>query len=77
MLYNIEAERVRRGLSRDELAQTLGVKCRTLSNWITEKTDMPAAALVEMARLFGTSTDYLLEGADVSKEKEEANSKTE
>lgn len=61
MIYrNIAAERARKGMSQEELAQHLNVTRKTLYNWET-KGKIPMSALEEMANLFGVSTDYLLE----------------
>lgn len=62
MLSSIEAERARNGLSKEELAKKLGVSIKTYYNWINEETDMPISKLATLARLFGTNTDYLLQG---------------
>lgn len=62
MLSSIEAERVRKGWTKEELAKRLGVSIKTYYNWINEETDVPSTALVRMARMFGTNIDYLLEG---------------
>lgn len=56
---NIEAERARRGMSAEDLAQELGVGRKTLYNW-TQNGNIPASALVRMADLFQCSVDYLL-----------------
>lgn len=56
---NIEAERARKGLSNDMLANHLGVTRKTLYNWIN-KGEIPESKLVQMADFFGCSTDYLL-----------------
>ena len=61
MLFpNIEAERARRGLTKSELAKRLNVSDATLKNWMYGKTEIPSSKIVELAKLFGTSTDYLL-----------------
>lgn len=62
MLNSIEAERVRRGWTKEELAKKLGISIKTYYNWVNEETDVPSSALMKMAKMFGTSTDYLLEG---------------
>lgn len=63
MLRSIEAERVRNGLTKEELAKKLGISMKTYYNWINEDTDVPSSALLKMARMFGTDIDYLLIGA--------------
>lgn len=62
MLVNVEAERVRNQLTKEELANTLGVSLKTYYNWINEERDVPSKKLKQMALLFGTSMDYLLKG---------------
>ena len=56
---NIEAERARRGISNDVLAEKLGVSRKTLYSWM-EKGNIPTSALISMADYFGCSIDYLL-----------------
>lgn len=56
---NIEAERARKGMSQDELAEKLGVTRKTIFNW-SQNGNIPASALISMADIFGCSIDYLL-----------------
>ena len=63
MLRNIEAERVRKGWTKEETAKKLGVSLKTYYNWINEETDVPSSALLRMSQIFGTKVDYLLIGA--------------
>ena len=67
MLNSIEAERARKGYTKEEIAKKLGVATRTYYNWIKEETDVPSSALLKMSEMFGTSIDYLLEGATGTK----------
>lgn len=60
MLINIEAERARKGMSKEGLAKELDVSTKTYYNWIKEDTDVPSSKLIEMSILFGTTIDYLL-----------------
>lgn len=60
MLINIEAERARHGLSKSQLSNLLGVTLKTYQNWITEKTDIPSSKIIQMAKLWFVTTDYLL-----------------
>ncbi len=62
MLVNIEAERVRKQLTREELAKKLNISVKTYYNWINEETDMPISVLIKMSEIFGTTMDYLVEG---------------
>ena len=59
MYPNIEAERARLGMSRQELAGRLGVTRKTLHNWMTVGS-IPAPALIRMCELFSCTADYLL-----------------
>lgn len=56
---NIDAERARKGISNDALAEQLGVSRKTLYNWI-DKGNIPTSALIQMADTFDCSIDYLL-----------------
>lgn len=57
---NIEAERVRNGYSKEQLAQLIGVTTKTYYNWISEEYPIPSNALIKMADMFDVTTDYLL-----------------
>lgn len=57
---NIEAERARLGLSKEELARRLGVATKTYYNWLNGVNPIPSDALIEMAQIFRSRTDYLL-----------------
>ncbi len=56
----IEAERIRRQMSRDDLANALGVSRRTVSNWQSGATELPLSKLLAMAQMWNCTTDYLL-----------------
>jgi len=60
MYPNIEAERARKGWSRAQLAEQLGVSYGTVKNWMRGTTDIPSLKVAEMSRLFHCTTDYLL-----------------
>lgn len=60
MFPNIDAERARMGWSRMSLAEKLGISYSTLKNWMRGATEIPSSKIVEMAKLFRCSTDYLL-----------------
>lgn len=56
---NIDAERARKGLTAEEMAEKMGVSRKTVYNWINNGR-IPQSALEKMADLFGCSIDYLL-----------------
>ena len=61
MFYpNIAAERAKRKMSVDALADALGVSRKTIYNW-ENNGKIPQKQLEKMADLFNCSTDYLLE----------------
>lgn len=57
---NVEAERARQGITKEELAKRLGVDRKTLINWQSGKTQMPICKLVQLTQMFGCSADYIL-----------------
>lgn len=60
MYPNIEAERVRSGLSQEELIEKLEYKERkSYYNWLSSG-NIPTSVLVKMADIFDCSIDYLL-----------------
>lgn len=59
MYPNIEAERARKGLTKEELASVLGVDRKTLRKWVNVG-NIPTDKLNQMANYFGCTTDYLL-----------------
>ena len=61
MFINIEAERIRRYMTRAEMAKTLAISTETLSDWINKRCPIPAEGLRALSRIFeGCSLDYLL-----------------
>ena len=60
MFPNINAEMARNSMTNKKMADKLGVSEKTVTNWKTGKTEIPASKLLEMSRMFGVSTDYLL-----------------
>lgn len=60
MNVNIEAERVRCQLTKEELSAYLGIVPKTYSNYIKNKTPIPSNVLIQLADLFHCTVDYLL-----------------
>ena len=59
MYPNIEAERARNGYTITSLCRQLNIERGTYYNW-QETGNIPASKLIEMSKLFNTTTDYLL-----------------
>lgn len=59
MYPNIEAERARKGLTKEEFAAVLGIDRKTLRKWLNVG-NIPTSKLIEMANFFDCSMDYLL-----------------
>lgn len=60
MRVNIEAERARHQLSKENISKELGITSKTYLSYIRGNTPIPSNVLVKMARLFDCTTDYLL-----------------
>ncbi|MCL2202660.1 MAG: helix-turn-helix domain-containing protein [Defluviitaleaceae bacterium] len=61
MFMNIEVERLRRYMSKLELADELSIPAEELNDWINRRRAIPADGLRALARVFkGCSIDYLL-----------------
>lgn len=57
---NMRAERVRRGLSIEEVAKSVGMHPNTLNRWEHGEADPLAINLVNLAQLYGCTPEYLL-----------------
>lgn len=60
MGQRIRAARKSQHLSQSVLSEMLGVTTRTISSWENGATQIDVQVLVEMAKIFNLSTDYLL-----------------
>ena len=56
----IESERIKRKMSKSELADFLGVSRRTVQNWQNGKTEMPLSKLIALSEHWECTIDYLL-----------------
>lgn len=65
---NIEAERARKGMTKEELSKELGVSTKTYYNWINGERPIPNTALSKMKKIFGVKIDYLLEEGEFDKD---------
>lgn len=62
--YNLAAERVRLGMTQEQLADALSCTAETLGEWENDASGMPGEAMVKASALFGCSLDYLLNQTD-------------
>ena len=66
----IMEERKRGGWSQEELAEKLGVSRQSVSKWESAQSVPDLNRILQMAELFGVTTDYLLKDEMESKEKQ-------
>ena len=64
MRNNIASERVRLGMSQQDLANELQVPRDSVKDWESGETAIRSSMLVRMADLFGCSLDYLMARSD-------------
>ena len=57
---NIYAECARESITKKELSTRLGITRRTIQNWQSGKSEIPAWAIVKMTKMWNVSADYLL-----------------
>lgn len=57
---NIEAERGRVQMTKEEISKELGITSKTYLAYTRGERPIPSFTLLKMARMFGCSTDYLL-----------------
>lgn len=69
---NFKSMRKQRGLTQEQIAETLGVSCQAVSKWETNSSYPDISLLPIIADHFGVSVDYLI-GHDTSKQIEEIN----
>ena len=64
MYPRIRALREDRDMNQTQLAKLLGMSQTGYSKYETGENDIPTSILVQLARLHGTSVDYLLDLTD-------------
>lgn len=57
---NIEAERARLGLSKEDFSKELGIATKTYYNWLNGTNPIPSTILIRLSSLCNAKTDYLL-----------------
>lgn len=68
MYPNIEAERIRYGMTKQDLARSLGISDNTLYNW-ERNGAFTLAAMLKLAGMFHCSLDYLVGRVEKVEEK--------
>lgn len=58
---NMKAERVRKGLTIEQLGDIIGVSSNAISKWENSKASPTASNLVALCNLYGVSPEYLLD----------------
>lgn len=58
--FNLASERVRVGMTQQQLSDELGCSLKTLGKWEKDASSMPGTAIKHAASFFGCSIDYLL-----------------
>lgn len=57
---NIASERVRKGLTQEQLSEEIGISKAAVKAWELGKRKPNGDALLRLSSLFGCSSDYLL-----------------
>lgn len=58
--FRIAQLRKENGWTQKQLAEILNVDNTTISSWELGKNDVPSAIIVQLAKLFDTTSDFLL-----------------
>lgn len=58
MYPNVEAERARKGMTREQLATAIGVDRKTLRKWMTTG-KIPPKGMEKLVEVLGATADYL------------------
>ena len=62
--YNLASERVRLGMTQEQLGERLSCTVKTLGKWEKDMSTMPGEKMMQAANIFGCSLDYLLDQSD-------------
>lgn len=60
MTFNIKSERVRLGMSADDVAKAIGVHINAIRRWETGQSEPSASNLIKLSGLYQCTPDYLL-----------------
>lgn len=62
--FNLASERVRLGMTQEQLSKELNCSVKTLGKWEKDLTTIPGETIKNAAQLFGCSIDYLLDQSE-------------
>lgn len=71
MMNRLRFLRNEKGESLEKVANYLNVTIQTISNYETEKRDIPTEFVIKLANYFDVSTDYLLGKSDIRNPEEQ------
>ena len=71
MGMRIRARRKALGLSQENVADALNIKAAAVSQYESDKNDIAASRLTELAKVLDTSADYLLTGKEMGLDADE------
>lgn len=66
--FNLASERVRLGMTQEQLSKELNCSVKTLCKWEKDARTIPGEVMVRAAKFFGCSVDYLLDQSDERKQ---------
>lgn len=66
LVERILSLRKKNGFSQEELAEKLGVTRQAVSKWESRQSTPDPENIIELSKIFGVSTDYLLIGKEES-----------
>ena len=73
MADRIQYLRKSKGISREELADKVGVSRQAVSKWESEQSTPDLEKIIIMSDFFGVTTDYILKGIEPVADKEQKN----
>ena len=76
MKLNMKAERIRNGLTIQQVAQRLKISPNAISRWELGKAAPNAQHLIELSKFYRVTPDYLLEEFDLHKNTQKSVTRT-
>lgn len=67
MIKNLKSLRKRKNVSQQQLADVLGLTQQSINKYENHKIEPDIATLINLARYFNTSVDYLIGNTDINR----------